>query len=120
MKGNTTGLARKTMALFAELPAGLGDPIFADFKFRLTRPEAPANARFRVAIDGNGAIRFCFLIESSGDPALDEQGRNFLQLCRFKTKKDATPTNALFWTTTTILWGNDLASNVTASPASSP
>src|SRR5438132_2847531 len=100
MKGNATGLTRKTMALFADLLPGLGDPVFADFKFRLTRPDAPANARFRVAIDGGGAIRFCFLIESSGDPALDEQGRNFLQLCRFKspsrtgTKENAPPTNA--------------------------
>ena len=113
---------RKTMALFADLPPDLGDPVFADFKFHLTRPDAPANARFRVAIDGGGAIRFCFLIESSGDPALDEQGRNFLQLCRFKTKENAPPTNAtgLFWTTTTILWGNDLVSNVAASPVSSP
>jgi hypothetical protein len=122
MKGNTTGFTRKTMALFADLPPGLGDPIFADFKFRLTRPDAPANARFRVAIEGGGAIRFCFLIESSGDPTLDEQGRNFLQLCRFKSNENAPPPNTtgLFWTTTTILWGNDLASNATASPASSP
>jgi hypothetical protein len=122
MKGNTTGFMRKTMALFADPPPGLGDPVFADFKFRLIRPDAPANARFRVAIDGAGAIRFCFLIESSGDPALDEQGRNFLQLCRFRTKENAPPTNAsgLFWTTTTILWGNDLVSNVAASPVSSP
>jgi TonB family protein len=127
MKGNSIGFTRKTMALFADLPAGLGDPIFADFKFRLTQPDAPANARFRVAIDETGVIRFCFLIESSGDPALDEQARNFLQLCRFKspsrtgTKENAPPTNptGLFWTATTILWGNDLAS-ATASPASSP
>jgi hypothetical protein len=122
MKGNTTGFMRKTMALFADPPPDFGDPVFADFKFRLIRPDAPANARFRVAIDGAGAIRFCFLIESSGDPALDEQGRNFLQLCRFKTKENAPPTNAtgLFWTTTTILWGNDLVSDVAASPVSSP
>ena len=114
------------MALFADLPPNLGNPIFADFKFRLTRPDAPDNARFRVAVDGGGAIRFCFLIESSGDPALDEQGRNFLQRCRFKspgrtgTEENAPPPNAtgLFWTTTTILLGNDLTS--TASPASSP
>jgi hypothetical protein len=127
MKGNTTGFTRKTMALFADLPPGLGDPIFADFKFRLARPDAPANARFRVAIDGGGAIRFCFLIESSGDPALDEQGRNFLQLCRFKSPSrtctnETAPANptALFWTTTTILWGNDLASNATTPPTSPP
>ena len=128
VKGSTTGLTRKTMALFADLPPGLGEPIFPDFEFRLTRPDAPANARFRVAIDRGGAVRFCFLIESSGDPALDEQGRNFLQLCRFKSpsptgsNENAAPTNAtgLFWTATTILWGNDLVSKSTVSPASSP
>ena len=125
MKVAVTGFMRKTMALFADLPPNLGDPIFADFKFRLTRPDAPANARFRVAIDEGGAIRFCFLIESSGDPALDEQGRNFLQLCRFKSpSRPSAEANAplpnetgLFWTTTTLLWGNDLASTA---PASSP
>src|SRR5947209_6576608 len=106
---NAPGLARKTTANFADLPATLGDPVFADVKFRLTRPDAPANARFRVAIDEHGAIRFCFLIESSGDPALDEQARNFLQLCRLKTKENSSVTNgsALFWTTATILWGKD-------------
>jgi hypothetical protein len=124
MKANASapGLARKTTANFADLPAALGEPVFADFKFRLTRPDAPANARFRVAIDERGAIRFCFLIESSGDPALDEQARNFLQLCRLKTKGDSPVTNgtALFWTTATILWGNDLAPSSAPSPSSPP
>ena len=126
LKGSTSGLTRKTMALFADLPSDFGDPIFPDFKFRLTRPDAPANARFRVAIDEGGVIRFCFLIESSGDPDLDEQARNFLQLCRFKSpnrtdaKENGPARNALFWTTTTILWGNDLGSNAIASPASPP
>jgi hypothetical protein len=124
MKANVSapGLARKTTANFADLPTALGEPVFADFTFRLTRPDAPANARFRVAIDERGAIRFCFLIESSGDPALDEQARNFLQLCRLKTKEDSPVTNgtALFWTTATILWGNDLAPSSGPSPSSSP
>jgi hypothetical protein len=124
MKANASapGLTRKTTANFADLPPALGEPVFADFKFRLTRPDAPANARFRVAIDEHGAIRFCFLIESSGDPALDEQVRNFLQLCRLKTKEDSPVTNgsALFWTTATILWGNDLAPSSSPSPNSSP
>ena len=116
------GLARKTTANFADLPAALGEPVFADFKFRLTRPDAPANARFRVAIDEHGAIRFCFLIESSGDPALDEQARNFLQLCRLKTKENSPVTNgsALFWTTATILWGNDFVPTSSPSPNPSP
>src|SRR5207244_10863521 len=91
MKANASGpgLARKTTANFADLPAALGEPVFADFKFSLTRPDAPANARFRVAIDERGAIRFCFLIVSSGCPALDDHAGNFLQLCRFKTKEDS-------------------------------
>jgi hypothetical protein len=124
MKANASapGLARKTTANFADLPAALGEPVFPDFKFRLTRPDAPANARFRVAIDERGAIRFCFLIESSGDPALDEQARNFLQLCRLKIKEDSPVTNgtALFWATATILWGNDLALSAGPSANSSP
>jgi hypothetical protein len=124
MKANASapGLTRKTTANFADLPAALGDPIFADSTFRLTRPDAPANARFRVAIDGHGTIRFCFLIESSGDPALDEQARNFLQLCHLKTKENSPVTNGtpLFWTTATILWGNDLAPRSNPSANSSP
>lgn len=130
LKPNTAGpgLARKTTALFADLPTGLGEPVFGDFKFRLRRADAPANARFRVAIDERGAIRFCFLIESSGDAALDEQARSFLQLCRFQpmshmgTKEIAPPKGptAFFWTSATILWGNDLLSDTAASPPSLP
>src|SRR5436309_10341350 len=124
MKANASapGLARKTTANFADLPAALGDPVFADFKFRLTRPDAPANARFRVAIDERGTIRFCFLIESSGDPALDEQARNFLQLCRLKTNQNTAGIGraALFWTSATILWGNDLVPNSSTSAHSTP
>jgi outer membrane biosynthesis protein TonB len=116
------GLARKTTAQFGNLPAALGDPSFADFKFRLHQPGAPANARFRVAIDERGTIRFCFLIESSGDPALDEQARSFLQLCRFKTKENSSGSDgrALFWTSATILWGNDLAPSPSPPAKTSP
>ena len=43
-----------------------------------------------------------------------------MQLCRFQTKENAPPTNAtgLFWATATFDWGNDLVSNVAASPVS--
>jgi len=123
-----TELTRKTTAVFADLPTSFGTPVFSGVKFRLSRPDAPNNARFRVAIDGGGVIRFCFLIESSGDPALDEQARNFLQLCRFQrpsgtgSKENAPPDNPtdLFWTSATILWGNDLLADVAPSPASPP
>ena len=130
LKRNTgaPGLTRKTTAVFADAPPGFGDPVSGEIKFDLTRPDAPANARFRVAIDRSGVIRFCFLIESSGDTALDEQARNFLELCRFQgPSRTGTTENApsakpsgLFWTGATILWGNDLVSEAPASPASSP
>jgi len=114
-------IVRKTTAQFSEMPATLGNPVLPDFKFHLSRPDAPGNARFRVAIDGLGAVRFCFLIESSGDPALDEEARNFLQLCRFKTNENSSSSDAamLIWTVATILWGNDLAP-ASISPTPSP
>ncbi len=99
-------LSRKTSAVFSETTRELGAPVFPEFTFRLSRADAPANARFRVAIDHGGAIRFCFLASSSGDPQLDEQARQFLLLCRFPPR----PENAaLLWSVATILWGNDFA-----------
>src|SRR5207248_7964964 len=76
-------VAHKTSLQFSESADALGVPAVPGFTFQASRIDAPANARFRVAIDGTGVMRFCFLIESSGDPALDEQGRRFLQSCRF-------------------------------------
>ncbi|MGI9114938.1 MAG: hypothetical protein DLM52_02325 [Chthoniobacterales bacterium] len=98
-------MTRKTSAVFAE-GAKLGAPVFPDFTFRLSRPDAPANTRYRLAVDENGVVRFCFLATSSGDPQLDEQARQFLLLCRFPAREKPKP---LLWSMATILWGNDFA-----------
>ncbi len=101
---------QKTAIIFEDGSENLGRLLTPDFKFQRTRPDAPANARFRVAIDEWGAIRFAFLAESSSDPALDEQAHRFLQLCRFQpaAAKSTSPQDALTWTSATIFWGSDL------------
>ena len=108
---------RKTTAVFSDLSA---TPTFPSFTFRLSRSDAPANARFRVAIDHVGTVRYCFLSESSGDPALDEQARQFLLLCRFASRNEISlpqPDGGLIWTVATILWGNDFQPLPSPSPA---
>jgi len=115
-------VAYKTSVQFSESADALGAPIVPEFTFQAGRIDAPANARFRVAIDARGAMRFCFLIESSGDPTLDEQGRSFLQLCRFAPKGNVLLDNpaALIWSVATILWGNDITPPSPGAPAASP
>src|SRR5438270_250053 len=114
-------VAHQTSLQFSESADVLGTPTVPGFTFQASRMDAPANARFRVAIDGGGAMRFCFLIESSGDPALDEQGRNFLQLYRFAPKENAASDEpALVWSVATILWGNDITSTPSRIPTASP
>jgi TonB family protein len=101
-------LTHKTSVYFAEPMEEFDTSVLPEFTFRASRAGAPANARFRIAIDASGTIRFCFLIESSGDPALDEQARSFLQLCRFTRKENKHPFPDLLWSVATILWGNDI------------
>ena len=114
-------VADKTSVQFSESADAFGMPTVPGFTFQASRIDAPANARFRVAIDTGGAMRFCFLIESSGDPALDEQGRSFLQLCRFAPNENAPSDEpALVWSVATILWGNDITPPTPNTPAASP
>jgi len=80
-----------------------------DLKFRATTREAPENARFRVAVDSLGAVRYSFLEQSSGDAALDEEARQYLALCRFQNPlPKSTSTAGLIWTSATFVFGNDL------------
>ncbi len=107
---------KKTTAIFSDNEA----PVLPGFTFKASRAGAPANIRFRVAIDHQGAVRFCFPLESSGDPALDEQARNFLQLCRFKSNGAAPASAQLSWTIATVLWGNDISPSTQNSTAAAP
>jgi hypothetical protein len=88
-------------------------------KFSASTRESSRSAAFRIAIDGNGIIRYCFLQGSSGDPGLDEQARRYLLLCRFAADNSARlrASENLDWTTATIIWGNDIA--IPPSPATS-
>jgi hypothetical protein len=53
-------------------------------------------------------VRHCFLETSSGDPALDEQARKYLLLCRFREPLNAQKSDGLLWTTAVFEWGSDI------------
>jgi hypothetical protein len=112
---NLSGFA--TTATFSEELSKLGTPTLPPAKFTASNNEPAPNARFRVAATAGGEIRHCFLVETSGDPALDEQARNFLLLSRFQSDggQQSTDDDSLVWGIATIEWGNDVAR-----PASSP
>ncbi|MEO5721069.1 MAG: hypothetical protein ABIR71_06325 [Chthoniobacterales bacterium] len=96
---------------FARQAEMLGAPHLPDFHFTASRQDPPASAQFRVAISARGVVLHCFLETSSGDPALDEQARRVLLLCRFPgmEKRESKIENNLLWTTAAWEWGNDLA-----------
>lgn len=77
--------------------------------FRAALRDAPQNARFRVAVDAAGVVRYCLLEQSSGDAALDEQARHYLALCRFGAATGARVAGQeLTWETASFDFGNDL------------
>lgn len=81
-----------------------------EMKFMASGHESPQAAQFRVAVNENGAVRYCFLEKSSGDTALDEQARKYLALCRVSAIRNPKPEtrNGFVWGTATVEWGNDI------------
>ena len=81
-----------------------------EMKFTASRRESPQAAQFRVAVDENGEVRYCFLENSSGDGALDEQARKYLALSDSPPSAIRHPKleNGFVWGTATIEWGNDV------------
>jgi len=81
-----------------------------EVKFTASGHESPQAAQFRVAVDKNGAMRYCFLERSSGDAGLDEQARRYLALCRFSASGNSISEaqNDFVWGTATFAWGNDI------------
>jgi outer membrane biosynthesis protein TonB len=77
-----------------------------DLKFRASSREAPESARFRLAVDSLGVVRYTFIEQSSGDAALDAQARHDLALSRFQMGTGKTP--GLVWATATFEFGTDL------------
>jgi TonB family protein len=101
------GLFATTVVFSGDLPQ-LGPAKFPAANFRRSSNEPPQNARYQIAVDPGGAVRYCFILNSSGDTSLDEQARNYLALCRFAPKAE-TATSALVWGIAAIEWGNDVA-----------
>jgi TonB family protein len=91
-------------------------------KFTASGQESPQAAQFRVAVDENGAVRHCFLEQSSGDAELDDQARKHLVLCRFSataTTKSGSQDDFV-WGTATFAWGNDIAAPARATESVAP
>ena len=113
-KPAAAGIAVTTVH-FAEEMEGLGKLERPAMRFVASSKEAAQAARFRVGVTTQGEIRYCFLQESSGDAALDEQARKYLALCRFAPIQSASAgpeskiQNGMLWSTATIEWGNDVA-----------
>jgi hypothetical protein len=87
-----------------------GVPSLPQSRFVASNKEAPQTLRFRVAVNEFGEIRYCFPIDSSGDPALDEQARLQVIRSRFPPNRETgrNPSASLVWGIATIQWGNDV------------
>jgi len=102
-------LVRTSIDFGVEVEA-LGPPVLPTPRFTASSREAAQAVQFRVAVNTRGEVRYCFLQNSSGDPALDDQARRHLLLARFPAIENRKTTNENndLWTTATIEWGNDL------------
>ena len=111
-----------TTISFSEDLQSLGETLVPPFRFTASTNEAPQNMRFRIAIGPRGEVRYCFPLTSSGDPALDEQGRRAIALCRFQeicNLQFGIP-NSLVWGVVTLDWGNDVVPPAAATPTRTP
>jgi len=84
----------------------LGQPDVVTTNFKASTNEPPQNAQFRVAVDQQGAVVYCFALTSSGDASLDEQARQHLALSRFS--RSTSNGASVVWGIATIEWGNDV------------
>jgi hypothetical protein len=100
-----------TSASFSKELDAFGAPTLPPSSFAASSDETPETVRFRVAVNRMGEIRYCFPLNSSGDPALDEQVRRYLTLCRFSrgSVKGEKLDGPLTWGIATVEWGNDVA-----------
>jgi hypothetical protein len=106
--GTSTGT---TYISFSKEFDQFGAPMVPQSGFATSTEETPETLSFRVAVNGSGEIRYCFSINSSGDPTLDEQARLQIVRSRFSQNKQtgSKPDPVLVWGTATIQWGSDVA-----------
>jgi hypothetical protein len=93
-------------------------PQTPELKFAASTREPPETARFVVAVNEKGEVRYCFVQTSSGDAALDEQARKYLALTRFPAFRNSPNSTipGLAWGFANVEWGNDLTPPVKTSP----
>jgi len=103
--------AARTYIFFSKELDQFGAPTLPQSGFATSNEETPETLRFRVAVNDLGEIRYCFPINSSGDPALDEQARLQLVRSRFSQNRQTgtKPGSSLVWGMATIRWGSDVA-----------
>src|SRR3954454_1069441 len=77
----TAPVVKTSVSFGAELKSSA--PQLPEFQFTPSSKEPPQAAQFRIGISLRGDVRYCFVEESSGDSALDEQARRYLLLTRF-------------------------------------
>jgi hypothetical protein len=103
--------APTTSVSFSKEIETFGAPTLPNLSFAASNNESAQTTHFRVAVNGTGEMRYCFPLNSSGDPALDKQARRYLALCRFSKGPIITEKNDPFltWGIATIEWGSDVA-----------
>jgi hypothetical protein len=116
---SAVGTGRTHISFSKELEQ-FGVPTFPQSRFVASNEETPETLRFRVAVNDLGEIRYCFPVNSSGDSALDEQGRFQLVRTRFSPSRATADKRglSLIWGIATIQWGSDVA-HPTQAPATS-
>lgn len=106
-----------TVIEFSEEIRALGPATFPPAQFSASTREQPQNARFRIAVDGRGEVRYAFPVQSSGDAQLDGQAREALVQTRFAA---ANGDPALTWGIATVEWGGDIALPAAAGATPAP
>jgi hypothetical protein len=107
-----------TSVWFSNELKSLGPATFPELKFVSSNGETPEAIRFRVGVNKLGEIRYCFPMNSSGDPSLDRQARLYLTRCRFSRNglSAAKRDESLTWGIATVEWGSDIARPGTSQP----
>jgi len=108
-----------TLIRFSPELEALGSAQVPELKFSASGLESPQAAQFRIAVNEKGKVRHCFLQNSSGDAALDEQARKYLALSRFSPieNRKSEIENDLTWGSATLEWGNDLTPSSPPNPS---
>jgi hypothetical protein len=111
-----------TRISFSEEVSSLGPARVGPIAFAASNQETPQAIRFRIAVAPDGAVQHCFPLNSSGDPALDEQARRQVVLARFPSRDATAPQGDMsdVWGIATVEWGNDVTRPTAPAKASPP